>query len=47
VARAAINERLNGLVEIGAPEHEAIEAARHILMSSPASRWRSVYTSLT
>ena len=29
---AAITERLNGLIEIGRPEHEAIEIARHGLV---------------
>jgi len=38
VARAAITERLNSLVEIGKPEHEAIEAARRVLTSLRAQR---------
>ena len=31
-ASAAITERLNVLIEIGRPEHEAIEVARHGLV---------------
>jgi hypothetical protein len=35
---AAIAERLNGPIEIGVPEHEAIELARRGLMSLRARR---------
>ena len=35
---AAITERLNGLTEIGRPEHEAIEIARQGLVSLKARR---------
>jgi len=38
VARAAIAERLSSLVEIGKPEHEAIEAARRVPTSLKARR---------
>jgi hypothetical protein len=37
-ASAAINERLNGPIEIARPEHEAIEAARQGLTSLKAQR---------
>jgi hypothetical protein len=35
-ARSAINERLNSPVEIGATEHQALEAARQALRSLKA-----------
>jgi hypothetical protein len=34
----AITERLNGLIQIGRPEHEAIEIARKGLVSLKAQR---------
>jgi hypothetical protein len=46
-ARAAINERLNSLIEIGAPEREALEAARQALRSLKAQRLTKVGETVT
>jgi len=35
---AAITERLNGLIEIGRPEHEALEVAKQALRSLKAQQ---------
>jgi len=37
-ARSAINERLNSPIEIGGPEHEALEVARQALRSLKAQQ---------
>jgi len=41
-ADAAIDERLNSSIEIGAPEHEAIQAARQALTSLKAQHVSSM-----